>query len=122
MLHRLRNLNVFSPAPLGNQNILIAAEKIVAISKDPIEIDEKLLSSAPSEGKPRDVAGKVMDMLFPDGAPSRIPIAAITGTNGKTTTARMLSHILKTAGHIVGNTATEGVYIDGHLTVGAQCG
>lgn len=72
---------------------------------------------APSEGKPRDVAGKVMDMLFPDGAPSRIPIAAITGTNGKTTTARMLSHILKTAGHIVGNTATEGVYIDGHLTV-----
>ena len=72
---------------------------------------------SPSEGKPRDVAGKVMDMLFPDNAPSSIPIAAITGTNGKTTTARMLSHILKTAGHIVGNTSTEGVYIDGHLTV-----
>ena len=72
---------------------------------------------APSEGKPRDVAGKVMDMLFPAGTPSRIPIAAITGTNGKTTTARMLSHILKTAGHVVGNTSTEGVYIDGHLTV-----
>lgn len=72
---------------------------------------------APSEGKPRDVAGKVMDMLFPEGSPSRIPIAAITGTNGKTTTSRMLSHILKTAGHVVGNTATEGVYIDGHLTV-----
>jgi cyanophycin synthetase len=72
---------------------------------------------APSEGKPRDVAGKVMDMLFPPGSPSRIPVAAITGTNGKTTTSRMLSHVLKTAGHIVGNTATEGVYIDGHLTV-----
>ena len=72
---------------------------------------------APSEGKPRDVAGKVMDMLFPANTPSRIPIAAITGTNGKTTTARMLSHVLKTAGHVVGNTATEGVYIDGHLTV-----
>jgi len=72
---------------------------------------------APSQGKPRDVAGKVMDMLFPVGTPSRIPIAAITGTNGKTTTARMLSHVLKTAGHIVGNTSTEGVYIDGHLTV-----
>ncbi len=72
---------------------------------------------APSEGKPRDVAGKVMDMLFPANTPNRIPIAAITGTNGKTTTARMLSHILKTAGHIVGNTSTEGVYIDGHLTV-----
>jgi len=72
---------------------------------------------APSEGQPRDVAGKVMDMLFPEGTPSRIPIAAITGTNGKTTTSRMLSHILKTCGHVVGNTATEGVYIDGNLTV-----
>ena len=72
---------------------------------------------APSEGKPRDVAGKVIEMLFPQGAPSRIPIAAITGTNGKTTTSRMLSHILKTAGHIVGMTSTDGVYIDGHLSV-----
>jgi len=72
---------------------------------------------APSEGQPRDVAGKVMDMLFPKGTPVCIPIAAITGTNGKTTTSRMLSHILKTCGHIVGNTATEGVYIDGNLTV-----
>ncbi len=72
---------------------------------------------APSEGEPRDVAGKVLDMLFPEGTPSRIPIAGITGTNGKTTTARMLAHILKTAGHVVGSTSTEGVYIDGHLTV-----
>jgi cyanophycin synthetase len=72
---------------------------------------------APSEGKSRDVAGKVIDMLFPEGTPSRIPVAAITGTNGKTTTSRMLSHILKSCGHIVGNTATEGVYIDGRLTV-----
>ena len=72
---------------------------------------------APSEGKPRDVAGKVMDMLFPPSLPTRIPIAAITGTNGKTTTSRMLSHILKTAGHVVGMTSTDGVYVDGHLTV-----
>jgi len=72
---------------------------------------------APSEGKPRDVAGKVMDMLFPPGTPTRIPVASITGTNGKTTTARMLAHILKTAGHIVGMTSTDGVYIDGRLTV-----
>ncbi len=72
---------------------------------------------APSEGQPRDVAGKVMDMLFPPSTPSRIPIAAITGTNGKTTTSRMLSHVLKIAGHHVGSTSTDGVYIDGHLTV-----
>lgn len=72
---------------------------------------------APSEGQPRDVAGKVMDMLFDVSAPSKIPIAAITGTNGKTTTSRMLSHIMKAAGHIVGMTSTDGVYIDGNLTV-----
>ncbi|MFT5351089.1 MAG: cyanophycin synthetase [Gammaproteobacteria bacterium] len=72
---------------------------------------------SPSEGKPRDVAGAVMDMLFPADTPSRIPIAAITGTNGKTTTSRMLAYILKGSGHIVGSTSTDGVYIDGHLTV-----
>ncbi len=72
---------------------------------------------APSEGKPRDVAGPVMDMLFPPGTPSRIPIASITGTNGKTTTARMVAHILKLSGNTVGLATTDGVYIDGKLTV-----
>lgn len=72
---------------------------------------------APSEGTPRDAAGPVMDMLFPPGSPSRIPIAAITGTNGKTTTSRMVAHIFKMAGKRVGLTSTDGVYIDGHLTV-----
>ncbi len=72
---------------------------------------------APSEGMSRDVGGAVIDMLFPPDAPSRIPIAAITGTNGKTTTSRMLAHILKLSGHTVGFTSTDGVYIDGKLTV-----
>jgi cyanophycin synthetase len=72
---------------------------------------------SPSEGKPRDVAGPVIDMLFPPGAPSSIPIAAVTGTNGKTTTARMLAHILKLAGQVVGLTTTDGVYVDGQRTV-----
>jgi cyanophycin synthetase len=72
---------------------------------------------APSDGSPRDVAGPVMDMLFPPGTPSSIPIASITGTNGKTTTARMLAHIFKLCGHHVGLTTTDGVYIDGQLTV-----
>ncbi|MGB5511771.1 MAG: cyanophycin synthetase, partial [Woeseiaceae bacterium] len=72
---------------------------------------------APSEGTPRDVAGPVIDMLFPPGTPSRIPIAAVTGTNGKTTTSRMLAHILKMSGLTVGLTSTDGVYIDGKLSV-----
>ncbi|WP_171173397.1 cyanophycin synthetase [Ruegeria sp. HKCCD8929] len=72
---------------------------------------------APSEGQPRDVSGKVMDMLFPSGEETRIPIAAITGTNGKTTTSRMLAHIMKASGKIVGLTSTDGVYVDGKLSV-----
>ncbi|KRA42803.1 cyanophycin synthetase [Pseudoxanthomonas sp. Root630] len=72
---------------------------------------------APSEGTPRDAAGPVIDMLFPPGTPSRVPIAAITGTNGKTTTARMLAHITKMAGYTPGLTTTDGVYIDGQRTV-----
>jgi cyanophycin synthetase len=72
---------------------------------------------SPSEGQPRDVAGPVVDMLFPEGEPSTIPIAAVTGTNGKTTTSRMLAHILKMRGFTVGLTSTDGVHIDGQLTV-----
>ena len=72
---------------------------------------------APSEGTPRDAAGPVIDMLFPPGTPARVPIAAITGTNGKTTTARMLAHITKMAGFTPGLTTTDGVYIDGQRTV-----
>ncbi|ABK89998.1 cyanophycin synthetase [Francisella tularensis subsp. novicida] len=73
---------------------------------------------APSEGKPRDVAGAVIDMLIPrEYGNARIPIAAITGTNGKTTTSRMVAHMWKNAGKVVGLTTTDGVYINGKLTV-----
>ena len=72
---------------------------------------------APSEGKSRDVAGAVMDMLFPANSPSRIPIISITGTNGKTTTARMVAHVYKLSGNTVGLATTDGVYIDGNLSV-----
>jgi cyanophycin synthetase len=68
---------------------------------------------APTEGKPRNVARPVIDMLFPGGGNARIPVAAITGTNGKTTTSRMVAHILKMAGLRVGLTTTDGIYIDG---------
>ena len=72
---------------------------------------------APSEGTPRDVAGPVMDMLFPSGTPARIPVAVVTGTNGKTTTTRMVANILQMAAVVPGMTSTDGVFIDGRLTV-----
>jgi cyanophycin synthetase len=67
----------------------------------------------PTEGHPRHVGRAVVDMLFPRGSASRVPIVAVTGTNGKTTTSRMISHIMKTSGRRVGMTTTDGIYIDG---------
>jgi len=79
------------------------------------------MHTAPSEGTPRDVAGAVMDMLYPPGAPSRIPIVSVTGTNGKTTTTRLIAHIARYAGHHVGLTTTEGVYIDSEAIIKGDC-
>lgn len=70
---------------------------------------------APSEGLPRNVAAPVIDMLFPLGKPSRIPIIAVTGTNGKTTTTRLLAHIVKNNGFKVGYTTSDGIYVQNHL-------
>jgi cyanophycin synthetase len=69
----------------------------------------------PTEGDPQYVAKPVIDLLFPPGTPARIPIVAVTGSNGKTTTARMISHIMKGIGHKVGMTSTDGIYIDERL-------
>src|ERR671933_179594 len=70
---------------------------------------------APSQGLPRNVAGAVFDMLFPSPQPSRVPILAVTGTNGKTTTTRLLAHIVKQTGQITGYTTTDGTYIGDYL-------
>ena len=72
---------------------------------------------APSEGIGRNVAEHVIDMLFPPGAESRIPIFSITGTNGKTTTTRLIAHILKGTGRTVGFTTTDGTYIQNQQIV-----
>lgn len=69
----------------------------------------------PSEGLPRNVAAPVIDMLYPPGKPSRIPIIAVTGTNGKTTTTRLLAHIVKNNGYKVGFTTSDGIYIQNHM-------
>ncbi|MEN3046387.1 MAG: cyanophycin synthetase, partial [Candidatus Hydrothermales bacterium] len=71
----------------------------------------------PSKGKPRNVSSYVLDMLFPPGKEARIPIISITGTNGKTTTVRMVAQILKLSGKRVGFTTTEGIYIGNDLIV-----
>lgn len=70
---------------------------------------------APAEGLPRNVAAPVIDMLYPPGKPSRIPIIAVTGTNGKTTTTRLISHIVKNMGYRVGFTTSDGIYVQNHM-------
>jgi cyanophycin synthetase len=75
----------------------------------------------PSVGIPRNVAEPVVDMLFPKGMAGTIPIIAITGTNGKTTTTRLTAHIAKTAGYKVGYTTSDGVYIQNQLMMKGDC-
>jgi cyanophycin synthetase len=75
----------------------------------------------PSEGIPRNAAEPVIDMLFPQGKNGRIPIIAITGTNGKTTTTRVTAHICRMAGYKVGFTTSDGVYIQNQLVMKGDC-
>jgi cyanophycin synthetase len=74
----------------------------------------------PSEGRPRDVAGRVLDLLYPRGSRARIPVIAVTGTNGKSTTVRMVAHMLARQGRRVGYTTTSGVYIGDRMIKAAD--
>lgn len=76
---------------------------------------------APTEGLPRNVAEPVIDMLYPPGCNARIPIIAVTGTNGKTTTTRLIAHMAKTAGFKVGFTTTDGIYIQNQMVQKGDC-
>ncbi|MBC8753052.1 cyanophycin synthetase [Kordia sp. YSTF-M3] len=76
---------------------------------------------APTEGLPRNVAAPVIDKLFPPGSTSRIPIIAVTGTNGKTTTTRLIAHMAKMKGYKVGYTTSDGVYIQNRLLMKGDC-
>jgi cyanophycin synthetase len=71
----------------------------------------------PSEGAPRNVAAAIVDLLYPPGAPQTIPVIAVTGTNGKTTTVRLTAHIFRQTGRRVGMTTTEGVYLHDRLVM-----
>ena len=70
---------------------------------------------APANGLPRNVAAPVIDMLYPPGKTCRIPIIAITGTNGKTTTTRLIAHIVKNNGYRVGYTTSDGIYVQNSM-------
>ncbi|MEL6988297.1 MAG: Mur ligase family protein, partial [Bacteroidota bacterium] len=76
---------------------------------------------APTAGIPRNVAAHVIDMLYPPGTSSRIPIVAVTGTNGKTTTTRLIAHMVKMMGHKVGYTTSDGIYIQNHMLDKGDC-
>lgn len=76
---------------------------------------------APTTGLPRNVAAPVIDKLFPPGSTSRIPIVAISGTNGKTTTTRLIAHLFKMKGYRVGYTTSDGVYIQNRLLMKGDC-
>lgn len=76
---------------------------------------------APTSGLPRNVAAPVVDMLYPHGKNSRIPIVAVSGTNGKTTTTRLIAHMVKMRGFRVGYTTSDGVYIQNRLLVTGDC-
>jgi cyanophycin synthetase len=76
---------------------------------------------APSYGKGRNVGQAIIEQMFPQGDDGRVPVVAVTGTNGKTTTARLIAHLLRQAGLRVGTTSTEGAWVDGALVDGGDC-
>jgi cyanophycin synthetase len=76
---------------------------------------------SPSKGKSRNIGDHIVDLLYPEGAKARIPIVAITGTNGKTTTSRLMAHIAKNMGFKVGFTTTDGIYINDSQIVKGDC-
>lgn len=76
---------------------------------------------SPSKGIARNVAESIVQMMFPEPEKSRVPLVAVTGTNGKTTTTRLISHMARHVGHRVGYTTTDGIYIDGHEIHQGDC-
>lgn len=106
---------------------LIAKDICIPITEDSGAILEVNASPGlrmhlfPEKGSKRNVAKAIVDLLYPEGKSSRIPITAITGTNGKTTTARLIAHFARNEGYNVGLTTTDGIYINEHLITKGDC-
>lgn len=75
----------------------------------------------PVKGKPRPVGEAIVRTLFPEGCDGRIPLVCVTGTNGKTTTTRLVAAIFREAGKHVGKTCTDGIYVDGRMIEQGDC-
>ena len=75
----------------------------------------------PSSGKPRPVGEAIIGSLFPEGQNGRIPVVSVTGVNGKTTVTRLIAHIYRTTGHLVGMTCTDGIVVDGQRLIPGDC-
>ncbi len=71
----------------------------------------------PAEGEPRNVAAPILDMLYPPGTDSTIPVIAVTGTNGKTTTTRLIAHLFRVSESVVGFTTTDGTYLGNRMVI-----
>ncbi|WP_454784344.1 cyanophycin synthetase [Legionella sp. WA2024007413] len=76
---------------------------------------------SPNEGTPRNVAEPIINMLYPSNLTSRIPIVAVTGTNGKTSVVRIIAHLARCANHYTGHTTTDGIYINNKLIFSGDC-
>jgi cyanophycin synthetase len=71
----------------------------------------------PAEGEPRNVAAPILDMLYPPGTSATIPVIAVTGTNGKTTTTRLIAHLFRVSENVVGFTTTDGTYLGNRMVI-----
>lgn len=100
-----------------NEPITIANGAILEVNAGP----GLRMHLAPTKGMSRDVATPIVDMLYPQGSLTRIPLVAVTGTNGKTTTTRLIAHIAKECGYNTGFTTTDGIYIEGKQVIEGDC-
>ncbi len=71
----------------------------------------------PAEGEPRNVGAPIIDMLYPPGTEATIPVIAVTGTNGKTTTTRLIAHLFRVSENVVGFTTTDGTYLGNRMVI-----